>query len=199
MELTESIESINNHLRETFGVDTVTGQVMYRVVWSEDQTETQYGTFRDYTDSGLFIREVTEARVVKKYFGYTKERYILERLVAVPNVNLVELCGTKMSYEPIWTFMDMHTNYLPPTFEACELIINTLHAALGKSDLSKYAHLNEDGPDQLTAIENKRKRVEQLVTELFGEESSLCGTSLNSGSTAFVPNNYESDKKEKRH
>jgi hypothetical protein len=49
MELTEKIESINNQLIELYGIDTITGQAMWRVVWSEDQFEHRLGTYDDFS------------------------------------------------------------------------------------------------------------------------------------------------------
>src|SRR6185295_12583313 len=119
MELTEQIETINRQLREQFGVDTVTGQPIWRVVWAEDQLEKVLADFTDYTSNDVFIRQVREIREVPKYY-WIKGKYVFERLVLVPEVNQDELLGIKLSYECIHIFQDKHENYLPPLYEACE-------------------------------------------------------------------------------
>lgn len=185
MELTETIDSLNRQLADLYGIDTESTKQMWRVAWGKDQFEKVYGRFQDFTPNGLFIREVTEVRIVPKYRGYaSQERYFLERLVAVPPQDSENLLGAKISYEPIWCFEDKNGNYLPPKMEACQFIINTILAVQhGTGNLARYVD-NENTP------EARSKKVDQIQEELFGDQSSLQGTSV-SGETIFVPSNYE--------
>lgn len=187
MELTEKVETINQRLADYFGIDTVSGQQMWRIVWSEDQFEKRFGEYEDRSPEGLFIRRVREVREVPKYRQYIDHKYVLEHLVVVPDINIPELPTVKVSYEPIWVFEDRNGFPLPPKWEASQYIINTVHAAMGKpgANLKKYIDPDEDP-------QNKISRVNQLVDELFGDQSSLQGTTK-TGETIIVPRNYQKE------
>ncbi len=184
----ETVESINLQLKDLFGIDTVNGLPIWRIVWSNDQYENRLGTYDDYSTNGLYIRTVTEVRYVPKYKQWITNKYILERLVIVPEMNRDEIPDTKISYEPIWTFEDKNGNALPPRIDACQFIINTVLAAQhGTHNLKKY---NDPEYNQEAELETRRKRVDGLVEELFGEQSSLEGTTV-TGESIIVPRNYE--------
>lgn len=174
MELTETVESINNQLIEEFGIDTITGIAMFRVVFSEDQLEKRL-TY--YTDSGMQLIH-PEVRMLPKYSQWINQRYVLERLVVVPEVNQDELPTSKLSYEPLWVFESNKGDYLPPTFWACKFTIDTVLAVMGKSSLAKYKE-NDD----------KEERINKLQEELFGNES-VVGDSLAYHEGIVVPRNY---------
>ena len=187
MELTESIETINQRLIEYFGIDSITGQSIWRVVWSDDQYEKRLGTYDDF-NGNIYLRTVTEIRLVSKYKQWIHQKFILERLVIVPNINIPELPSTKVSYEPLWTFEDSKGEYLPPTFAACKFIVDTVYAAqYSNHNLARY---KDPDSSKEEALENKRKRIDVLVEELFGEQSSLGGSTV-TGETIIVPRNYE--------
>lgn len=203
-EITEKIESINNQLIESFGIDTVTGLPIWRVVWSEDQFEKRFGTYDDYTSSETYLRTVTEMREVPKYRQWIHDKYILERLVLVPEFNQEELAGSKLSYEPIWVFEDKNGNSLPPKFEACKFIVDTVYSAqaVRKSMITgdeKRDHSMVRYKDDLVAVnaENAKEIQEQkisgLMEELFGDESSLMGTTIDCGSSIIVPQTYKKE------
>lgn len=181
MELTEPIESINRQLVDLFGIDTITNKAMFRVVWSEDQFEKRK---TEYTDSGIKLLE-PEVRELPKYRQWIHNKYVLERLVAVPEVNKNEIFD-KISYEPLWVFEDSRGNALPPTVWACKFCIDTVHAAIGKAGLRKYVDEEAENP-----IESREKRINKLEEELFGDESSLKGTTFDSGSSIIVPQSYD--------
>lgn len=182
------LDSINQGLRERYGIDTLTGLPIWRVVWSDDQFEKRYGTFDDITSAGIYIRTVTEVREVPKYKQWIQQKYILERLVVVPEHQQKELADAKMSYEIIWTFEDAAGRYLPPVLRACEFIINTVYAAqYGTHNLKKYEDTENS---QEAALEQKKKRVDGIVEELWGDQSSLGGTTK-TGETVIVPRNFE--------
>jgi hypothetical protein len=188
MYLPERIENINRQLLEHFGKHD-TGEPIWRVVYAEEQLEKRLGTFHDFSGE-IYLRTVTEVREVKKY-PWDKGKYILERLVVVPAVNLIELLGTKLSYEPMWTFEDNKQKPLPPLFRACKLVVDTVYAAqYSNHTLAKYK-------EDLT-IENqfakREERIQDIENELFGDESGLKGASMDSGSASFVPHNYEKSK-----
>src|SRR5438132_917466 len=109
MELVETIEALNNRLQDHFGIDTVTGQAIWRIVFSDDQFEMR---LTDCTPEGLQLLTPV-MKLLPKYKQWIREKYVLERLVIVPDINSNEV-STKVSYEPIWTFQDKNENYLPP-------------------------------------------------------------------------------------
>lgn len=174
--MAENIETINQLLQNLFGIDTVTGQTMWRVVWSDDQLEKRMTKF---TDSGIELL-FAEVRELPKY-SWIKHRYVLERLVLVPDVNLVELAGQKLSYEPIWVFEDRHGNVLPPAFWACKFCIDTVIAAQGHKSMAKYVDDEAKNP-----IESREKRIKGLEEELFGDESSLMLRTVTGEAVAYT-------------
>jgi len=189
MELTETIETLNEHLVNHFGIDSISGIPIWRIVWSEDQIEKRLGTYDDITPGGLYLRTVTEVREVPKYRQWIQEKYVLERLVVIPEYNENDLPATRVSYEPIWVFEDKKGNYLPPKFEAAKFVIDTIYSVqYSNHSLTKYV----DPENTLEKeVEAKRKRVDGIIEELFGEQSSLQGTTYVTGESIIVPRNYE--------
>lgn len=180
MELTERIEEINRQLIDLFGVDTVTGQPMYRVVFSEDEYEMRK---TDRTKDGFILLTPTFIRA-PKYKQWIHEKYILESLVGVPEMHQDEIL-TKTSYEPLWVFEDDNRNPLPPTVWACKFVIDTVRAATGKSSLVKYVDEEVKNPE-----EEREKRIDSLVEQLFGDESGLLGRTI-TGEAIIVPGKQE--------
>lgn len=162
---TDPIKILNNLLKEHFGIDTASNFPIWRVVWVNDQFEYRK---TKYTDAGIELN-YEEVRLLPKY-SYIKDKYILERYEIVPNMNVEELAGAKTSYEIKWTFEDRHGFPVQPTFQGCKFVIDTIHAALGKSSMAKYIDPEKNKEE---ALELKRLRVDRLVEELYGDESSL--------------------------
>jgi hypothetical protein len=184
MELTEKIESLNRQLVDLYGINTTTGHPMWRIVWSEDQFEKR---LVNETDEGLILLTPI-VKEVPKYRSYIKERYILERLVIIPDLQQRELPTMKLSYEPMWTFEDARGNYLPPRLDASKLIIDTVYAAQGKESLAKYIDPDKDNP-----VEKKAERVGKLEEELFGNETVI-SDALAHGMGIVVPQSYDTKK-----
>jgi hypothetical protein len=127
--LTE-IEELNKYLKSQ-GI-SITGQTMYRLVWSESIFEYRRGLFRDFTKSGLFIREAVETRRVRKY-NYIKERFILEKWAPGNLTNNPELPDSMNGdYLPIYVFEDKHGNYLPPNRKVLDFILDFMHGRINK-------------------------------------------------------------------
>lgn len=189
MELTETIEGINRQLIDLYGIDTITGMPMWRVVWSEDQFEHRLGTYDDYTESGIYLRTIREIRYVPKYRQWIPERYVLERLVLIPEISAEDLPATKLSYEPMFPFQSNSGKYLPPRLDAAQFVIENVLAAQGKSSLAKYkdpmAGLNTS--DQ---IEMKDQEINKLQKELFDGETDT-GDALAHKEAIVVPRNFE--------
>lgn len=177
-ELTESLVSINRQLRDLYGLDTISSKPIWRIVWSEEQLEKK---LVNYSPAGVayLTPQIVEA---PKYRQWIHNKFVLERLTLVPSAH-EELTVEKISYEPIWVFEDNHGNALPPRLDASKLIIDTLYAALGKVDLSKYADPGE-------SVEVKEERLDKLQAELFGNETNV-GDALAHGEAIVVPRNYK--------
>lgn len=191
MELAETIDSINRQLADLYGIDTITGQAMWRVVWSEEQFEHRAGVYDDYTPGGIYLRTVKEVRWVPKYRQWIKEKYVLERLVLIPEINSGDLPATKISYEPMFPFETATGKYLPPRLDAAQFVINAVLAATGKGSLAKY----KDPIAGLSAEEYyamKSKEIDTLQEELFGEESPITDA-LAHGNAIVVPGNYKGE------
>ena len=170
MELAENIETINRQLREHFSFDANTNQPIFRVIWSDDQLEK---VLSDYTPEGLHL--LTPRVIQRPKYAYAKGRYILERLVVVPEVNKSEMLEANLSYEPIWIFETQLGVYLPPKFEVAKIICDTLYAALGKKSMRKYVDEEAKNP-----IETRNARIAKIQEELFGNET-LAGDALAHG------------------
>lgn len=161
MELRESIESINAKLLYEYGVEIQCGNApKFRVVFSDDCVEKRW---TEYTDEGLLLQQ-PEVREFKKYSQWIKGKYILERLVPVgPESDLT----TKVSYEPAWVFQDKHGNYLPPFFEGCKFVVESIFAAIDrKGTHTKYK-------DESITPEARKAEIDKMEKELFGNETAV--------------------------
>jgi len=91
------------------------------MVWSTDQREVRFGTFRVYCGS-IFIREERKAKEVPKY-PFSKDRWILERIFYEDSSEI--LSAINGTYEPIWIFETYDGDALIPTWEALQFLIKT--------------------------------------------------------------------------
>lgn len=164
IDIPPEVKRINQLLIDHYGLDTSTGQPVWRVVWSDDQYEKR---LMDTTDEGLTLL-YPEVREVPKYKQWVVSKWTLEQLVIIPEINNRELPATRMSYEPMFPFEDNQGNALPPKFEVCKFIIDLVYAARGKTSMAKYKE-----PSQEESLELKRQRVDQLVVDIFGDETDV--------------------------
>ena len=183
MELTESLNSINQQLTDAFGVDTVTGREMWRVVWSENQLEKRYGDYEDFTREGIYLRTVSEVREVPKYRQWVKAKYVLERLTVIPDISTNELPTSKLSYEPMYVFENFKGEPLPPRFDVCKILIDSLYASMGKRSLAKY----EDDYSKYTE-EARNQRLNEIMEYLW-DPSDYADAAV-AGEGIAVPSNY---------
>lgn len=162
MELAETIQTINNTLENLFGKDSVTNMPIWRVVWSEDQYEKR---LVNTTPEGWELL-TPMVREVPKYRQWIPEKYVLERLVIVPEQDQNELLGIKISYEPIWIFETQDGRYLPPRVDVAKFVIDTIYAAQGKKSMRKYVDEEEKNPEETRAA-----HIQKLYEEMFGNET----------------------------
>ena len=176
MELKESIESINKKLIDEFGRE-LSGDPRFRVVFSDSQYEKRWTS---HTDEGFELLH-PEVRLLPKYQQWVRDKYILERLVPVTGETDLT---TKISYEPCWVFQDAKGNYLPPIFDACKFIIESLYDQIGKAGLyAKYR-------DHNVSKEERMIELQKVQDELFGNETDLVDN-LHYGSGIVVPGSKE--------
>lgn len=187
MELTEPIDSINNQLIDLFGIDSITGIPIWRIVWSEDQYEKRLGTYDDFSGS-IFLRTVTEVRLVPKYNQWIVRKYVLERLVVIPVMNESDLPNNKLSYEPLFVFEDVNGNYLPPQLMVCKFVIDSIYAAQYENhNLAKYKDPESNAEN---ALELQKRKIDELTEAIFGDETEI-SDALARKEGIVVPPNYK--------
>lgn len=166
--LAEPLNEINALLIDHYGIDTISGNPIFRVVWSEDQLEKRWS---NYTDEGIQLLQPRVAEL-PKYRQWIHEKYIIEKLTILPEMKTDGAPVDKLSYESIWVFEDKVGNYLPPRFSVCKFVLDALCAATGKYSMAKYKDdlVNEDP-------EAREIRLNTLQEELFGNETD-CGDAL---------------------
>lgn len=159
MELREPIEEINENLVRMFGRHS-DDRPNFRVVWSEDQFEQRW---TDRTDEGFELIH-PEVRLLPKYRQYIRARFILERLIpVVGETDLVE----KTSYEPAWVFQDRFQNYLPPYFEGCKFVIESIFSKID----SAGSHVKYK--DKNVSPEERALAIQKVQDDLFGNETNV--------------------------
>lgn len=176
-ELPEDVKRINTQLADNFGIDSISGRAIWRISWSNDQYEKRLSEF---TPEGLQLLH-PEVQTMRKY-QHIRDRWILERLCLIPDVNIGDLPSQKQSYECMYPFENAYTREaLPPKYEAARFVINTVYAAMGKKSLRKYVDDEAANP-----IEMQKQRIDKLTEELFGDESSLLGRTVTGESVAYT-------------
>ncbi len=132
--------SVVDHINKVIRVHGVNdyGDPIFRVVFSEDQTEKRNGTFNEYYGN-IYLRTVNEIKEVSKY-PWIHRKWILERwapgelayhsdLVLENNKNGVYVC--------VYVFQDKDQNYLPPLLKVTEIVIKSLLNHKSKSEMAE--------------------------------------------------------------
>lgn len=177
-------EEVSQMLKDNYGIDVASGLPMWRIAWSDDQYEHRLGTYEDRTESGLFIREVTEVRLVPKYSQWVPHKYVLEHLEAVPIQNMLELPEVKISYEPKYVFEDKNGNYLPIHPQVAKIQVEFFELAKSLARPQKI----KDPDAENNGLVAKAERINKLMDELYGEDSGLGGSVVyGQGVAGFYP------------
>lgn len=139
--MSEEIDILNKKIGQEYV--TIDGHKIFRLVWSEDIFENRHGTFREFTSGGLFIREVTETKRVRKY-NYIHNRWIFEmwapgNLVANPETP----DAANGDYVPVYVFEDRGGHYLPPNEKVVRFLISALHGKVKKDEIPSREYLEE--------------------------------------------------------
>ncbi len=181
----DTIETINRRLSDQFG--EVENRQNFRVVWSEDQLEKRW---TNYTNEGFELIH-PEVRELPKYKQWVQNKYILEKLVVVPEVNDLT---TKLSYEPLWVFETPDGNPVRPTWMGVKFIVQAvLNNIENAGNYKKYKDPDE-GLKTKEQLEKKDDELKRLQEELFPNESDV-GDALAYREGISVPSNYVSGKK----
>ena len=134
-----SEKEILNKWLETYG--KIENNPLFRLVWSNSIMEHRRGWFRDFTDGGLFIREVFETRLARKY-NYLHEKWILEAYSR--NANSSEVPGTEGGdYVPVYVFQDKRGNSLPVTRKVLEFIVGCCLGRVERDKVPSAEYLEE--------------------------------------------------------
>ena len=127
------VDNINKQIR-FYGTNPFSRPI-FRVVFSDDQTEHRRGTYNEFYGE-IFIRTITGVHEVKKY-PYIKGRWILERW-AGPELtfhpDLVK--SNEGDYICVYIFQDKERNFLPPLLRVAEIIIKNLLNPLESSKIT---------------------------------------------------------------
>lgn len=175
--LPTDVKIINKRLMDVYGMDTLTKRAIWRVSWSNDQYEKRS---TKYTKEGLEMLHPQVMELPK--YQHVKDRWILERLCLVPETNWSELPADTQSYECMYPFENIYTGEaLPPKYEACAFVIDAVYAALGKKSMRKYVDVEETHP-----VEAKEARINELMHQLFGDESALLGRTVTGEAVAYT-------------
>lgn len=163
----EPVETLNLRLEEVFGIDTISGQAIWRIVWSDDQYEWRLS---EYTPDGVKLL-VPKVQWLPKYKQWIPHAWVLEQLVLVPDTSIAELPAEKMSYEPMFPFFDPLMRPIAPTWVMAEYVIQNVNALKGKKPAvykDPDAGLNAE---QLA--EQKKEKLDQLTKALYPDETDI--------------------------
>lgn len=182
------IAEINRQLREIYGIDTESAQPMWRVSWAADQYELRMD---DVTANGVQLLR-PELMNLPKY-SWIKDEWILENLVVVPVANLLEIPASKKSYECIWSFHDRLKKPIKPEFWACQFLIEMVQSVKTGNPMNVRRYYDpEVGKTEMEQLEINKRRIDELVEQLFGDESDLIMRTV-TGEAIAMPPNYKSE------
>jgi hypothetical protein len=183
----EKIATLNQRLIDYFG-KTDSDEPIWRIIWSDDQYEKRLS---EYTIEGLRLIHPKVQELPK--YSYVKERYILERLVLVPEINQDELPSAKISYEPMWVWENNKGNFVYPSWQAIEHVISCIYAAIGKHNSGMRYKDPDAGLSTKDLVEKEADRIRQIQEDLFGNETDATDA-LSSREGVIVPFNYKKEK-----
>ncbi len=176
--LPETLKIFNTRLEDAYG--RTDDKANFRVIWSEDEFEHRWS---NYSLEGFeLVRPEVQYR--PKYKQWVQDKYILERLTAVPAVQENDLVQV-LSYEPLWVF-ENNQGATVPTMQVLRFIVeNTLRAI----ETQGYVKYKDPEAKQDEALELQQMRVEELIKELYGNETEV-GDALSYKEGVTVPSTY---------
>lgn len=176
--MSESVDTLNKRLAEYYGRSPA-GLPIYRLVFSDSQTEKRRGEFEEFLGK-IFLRRVFGVREVPKY-PYVKGRWILEVWLPIshPEIYNSEYNG---SYEPLWVFQDINGNHQQPIWKAIQLLISWNENKVRKD--AKMVEAEE---------EEERQRQEQKDFEILDNQMPSLVSKLASKEAVSVPKEYKNE------
>lgn len=161
-----NLQSINRRLIEFYGI-SLSGQAIFKLVWSGDVTEKQDGEHHEFDASGKLLRIFKGIKEVPKYQNTgVFDRYVLETFA--PN--------GQDDYEPVFVFQTSDRKFLPPAWKAIEMIC--------------YAWVNKNNkdakPKEVTQEEEREMSEAGIFEELFGNETDV-SDAMKAGSGIALP------------
>lgn len=182
---TSEITKLNKQLEKEYGLGFsenglqrgAGNRPLWRIVWSTEQTERRFGTYRDFIPgTNVLIREVQEIREVLKY-PWVKPRWCLEKLMFAPCPDLPETMD-KPHYELIYVFQNSKDEFVMPVWELTKFLIDNInYGAEEAARRNKYMT-----PEKWEALMNEEdsKKEAQIYDELL-QESSHIASALGDG------------------
>lgn len=144
------VKDINKRIKN-FGINK-DGKPMFRVVFSDDQTELRDGEFDIYSESGLWLRMETGVKELPKY-PIIDGKWILERWAPRELTFHEDIISARDGdYIVIYIFQDVEGNYLPPLLKVAEIVIRHVLS------VSKTAKQLTDEKMDMEPAERKKKR-----------------------------------------
>ena len=160
----ESIFTLNNRLIREYGLfDDM--RANWRIVHSENEFEKRWSDC-DANGNVLANRILVE---VPKYRQYIHNKYVLERLIPMDMFTKTNLV-LRLSYEPVFVFEDKNGDPLPPNWDVCKIVIGSVYKKAAEATGVRYKDPDWNKDE---AVEVRRKRVEGLVEQLFGNETEV--------------------------
>jgi len=176
--LSDSIDAqnFNNKLRERYGIHVETLLPHFRIVFSDEQYEKQYGTHRIFSEGGIFLRGETGVRNAPKY-GWLDGQWVIERLH--PN-NFQDVFEGAFTYEPLYAFK----KGLPLNYDIMELVVK---AALKIIPVDVPASVVPKTREQAQYNHNEKmsKESSDILNKLDG---TAIQSALHDGGAVTVPN-----------
>lgn len=173
------VRKLNEKLKQVYGSHD-DGRAYFRLAWSNSQTETRWGQFREFVGP-IFLREYTGVAKDRLKYAWVKDRWVLEKL-SFPSRNYTywspELIGVENgTYEMFWVF-EKNKQYQKPEWYP----------------LTKLVKLAIYGPDHIItpgeAESNDQLEFEKACQDDFDyldNENPFLVDQLRSGSAIIVP------------
>ena len=130
----ETLETINQRLKDSYGTDITGMYPNFRIVWSDGERELRRAEVNVFL-AKVFLRTEYGVQLLPKY-PFIKERFVLEKFTPTDNPELVE--GYK-NYEPIYVFEDKFGNALPVAYWPASYLANAI-----LNDSGQVQQLSED-------------------------------------------------------
>lgn len=154
-------DEANRWLKDNYGT-TITGDPLFRVIWSTGLTEKRRGTFRDYIEgTDIFLREVTEVRECLKY-PFAQERWIIEKVTIVPAEIYDKELFDKWIYEGVHVIQTNKGQYLPLSMEIVEVAIYLL-LVWGRMSYPKRLKM------RMEELEKREREKKEKIRQMIGE------------------------------